>query len=541
LKRFFEGAHLALSPEILGIVWAETGDLSADDGAPALARLQAAVARIANRAPADERASAFPSRVFPGIASEDRTAFDQMRVAAEAGATGQFNGLDLPEIVMLLEINAAGRPIIPPGGYADWQRRIIDATPVAPAFTQRGGDPGRKFGLFERKAAPVAGESRFISDVSGAGRAPAMRKPNLLSKPFLLLYAAALLFAYVAGTVMWTGRTTAEAHALMAHKITAGSDAFDKLLASSPMCEANKDSCAAINKTVDTKLCLTAASPLSRDCLVAWRLSLLAADRPGEWLQDSLSTVFGTHVRNTASASGEMSLGLPMAGMMASVSLFVMAIGLGLKQHPLGVWINSQNRMSLARAQVSLWTLVILGGYGLIALFNVAFVGIDADNVFPSMNAALFLGLGISFVSPMASKLILNQKEDDSVLGAVGGSFTAQGEISRFTGLVATSTLLRYPSPLYATVMDFFTGEEEGNKGEIDISRVQNVIVTMILVVAYGGFLFARVRNLPVTDIFSAINVAKPLFPAMPDVDTSFNALLAISHSAYLAAKATPK
>ena len=184
------------------------------------------MARIANRAPADERATAFPSRFFPGIASDDRPAFDKMRAAAEAGSTGQYNGLDLPEIVMLLELNAAGRPIVPPGGFAEWQRRIIDATPTAPTFTQRGGDPGRKFGLFERMAAPVAGKSRFISDVSGAGRAPVMRRPNLFSAPFLLLYAAALLFIYVAGTVMWTGRTAAEAHALMAHKSAAGSEAL---------------------------------------------------------------------------------------------------------------------------------------------------------------------------------------------------------------------------------------------------------------------------------------------------------------------------
>ena len=89
--------------------------------------------------------------------------------------------------------------------------------------------------------------------------------------------------------------------------------------------------------------------------------------------------------------------------------------------------------------------------------------------------------------------------------------------------------------------MDFFTGEEEGNKGEIDISRVQNVVVTLILVVAYGGFLFARVRNVPVGDIFTAFNETKSLFPSMPDVDTSFNILLGISHSAYLATKATSK
>ena len=314
------------------------------------------------------------------------------------------------------------------------------------------------------------------------------------------------------------------------------------MLASSKICTANKDICTAIaNKTVDTKTCLNVAPSLTKECVVAWRLSLLACDRPGSWLQDSLATVFGLYVRSAASDSGEMSLGLPMAGMMAVVTLFVIAIGLGLKQHPLGVWINAQNRMSLARAQVSLWTLVILGGYGVLALFNVAFVGVDAENVFPSMDAALFLALGISFASPMASKLILNQKERGLALSPADGAFSKGGDVSRFTGLVAPSTLLRYPSPLYATVMDFFTGEEEGNKGEIDISRVQNVIITMILVVAYGGFLFARVRNLPVADVFLAIDGAKPLFPSMPDVDTSFNALLGISHSAYLISKAAEK
>ena len=532
---------MALKAEILAIVWAETGDLAAEDGAPMLGRLQAAVARIADRAPPDERASAFPSRMFPGIASDDRTSFDQMRAAAEAGSTGQYMGLDLPEIVLLLELNAAGRPIIPPGGFAEWQRNIIKDTPVAPVFTQRSGDPGRKFGLFERKAAPVAGESRFVSDVSGAGRAPVMQKPRLLSKPFLLLYVSVLLFAYVAGVIMWTGRTTAEAHALMAQKSSAGATQFEKLLKSSPICTENTDICRDIqSKKVDTVACL-ASKPISKGCVVAWRLSLLACDSPGDGLIDTLSTVFGWLVRSTASAEGEMSLGLPMTGMMVAIALFVMAIGVGLKQRILGVWINPQNRMSLARAQVSAWTLVILGGYALLALFNVTFVGVNTENVFPSMNAALFLALGISFASPMVSKLILSQKDDGSLLSPVNGSVATSGDISRFTGLVSPSPLLKNPSPLYATVMDFFTGEEEGNKGEIDISRVQNVVVTMILVVAYGGFLFARVRNVPVSDIFTAFNETKSLFPSMPDVDTSFNILLGISHSAYLATKATAK
>ncbi|MET3267293.1 hypothetical protein ABIF38_008799 [Bradyrhizobium japonicum] len=89
--------------------------------------------------------------------------------------------------------------------------------------------------------------------------------------------------------------------------------------------------------------------------------------------------------------------------------------------------------------------------------------------------------------------------------------------------------------------MDFFTGEEAGNANEIDISRVQNLIITAILVVAYAGLLFARVRNIPAASVVSALNTGNPLFPAMPDVSDSFTALLGLSHATYLVAKASQK
>ncbi|MCC8968923.1 hypothetical protein [Bradyrhizobium brasilense] len=547
---------MPLSPEILAIDWAETGDLVAEDGAPMLARLQAAVARIVDRTPVDERAAAFPSRFVPTIVSADREAFDQMRTAAEAGSNGQYNGRDLPGIVMLLELNAAGRPVIPPGGFSEWQRRIIDNTPQAPVFSQRNDGGGRKFGLYERTSEPAAGEVRFVSDVTGNGRAPVLRKPNLLGAPFLVLYLAILLFTYVVGTVMWTGRSAAEAHALLRGQITRGSDKFAADLKKSKICDANAANAVACQKfdgwsqDIRTNKCVPTApppagapiQPLEKECAVAWRLALLAADSSGGTVEWILSSIFGSHVRGMANSTGELSLGLQMAGMMLAITLLVMAAGLGLKNHVLGLWINAQNRMSLARAQVSVWTLTILGGYGILSLFNVAFLGVGDKDLFPAMNQTLFLALGISFVSPMASKLILKAKEGDTQLSLAEGGLRREGDVQRFTGgMIAPSPLVKNPSPAYATVMDFFTGEEAGNANEIDISRVQNLIITAILVVAYAGLLFARVRNIPGASVVSALNTGNPLFPAMPDVSDSFAALLGLSHATYLVAKASQK
>jgi hypothetical protein len=93
--------------------------------------------------------------------------------------------------------------------------------------------------------------------------------------------------------------------------------------------------------------------------------------------------------------------------MILGIAGLAIALGLGTKGRVTGIWIDERNRVSLARAQVSLWTIVALGGFAATALYN---VGIAGSVAFPQIPAAIAAALGIAFASPMISALILNSK-----------------------------------------------------------------------------------------------------------------------------------
>jgi hypothetical protein len=83
--------------------------------------------------------------------------------------------------------------------------------------------------------------------------------------------------------------------------------------------------------------------------------------------------------------------------------------------------------------------------------------------------------------------------------------------------------------PSMARWSDLITGEETGNAAHLDLARVQMLFFTLIIGLAFGAALY---------DIFASVIDAK--LETLPDLDASMLALIGISHSGYLAAKAAP-
>ena len=82
------------------------------------------------------------------------------------------------------------------------------------------------------------------------------------------------------------------------------------------------------------------------------------------------------YLTGTDPASGSTSILVPFLLLVIGIGGLIIALGLGTKQRVAGVWIDVRNRVSLARAQVTLWTVVALAGYAVFALFNIGFAGI---------------------------------------------------------------------------------------------------------------------------------------------------------------------
>lgn len=208
--------------------------------------------------------------------------------------------------------------------------------------------------------------------------------------------------------------------------------------------------------------------------------------------------------------------------------------------NPLFGWlINSQNSMSLSRLQMFLWTFVILSAFITAVFANLHFNHADSalDIAIPE---ELWLAMGISTASLAGSALIQENKQGKKLKlqppaqdrEGMPGVQPANEEKRAFGILVIKAK---------ASLLDLISGEEVGNQGRIDISRLQNLFFTFILVGMYMGSLGTLFRN-AVTLVEAGAKIADN-FPIteFPAISSTFVTLLAISHAGYLTIKAIDK
>ena len=301
------------------------------------------------------------------------------------------------------------------------------------------------------------------------------------------------------------------------------------------------------------------------------------------------------------------------------VTIVFMVVLLALAGHEIngqwfGVLIDSRNKVSLSRLQITLWTVLVLSTYLTIALPRVsAMVG---DN--PTLNVAnvldirfpeeLIVAMGISAVSFAGSSLIQSNKKgkqikvdarlspdaaqarrdqaaaalktaEDILLDAVQTEASRKDELdkaqqaltggtgtqdkvdaaetkydsalidkekatkdrdakkkaleaveSELADILATQGLLhKNADPSEARWVDLFRGEEISNFKLVDMSKVQMLFFTVVIIAAYAAAISGVLRDL------NALRTSA--FIAFPGFSESLNFLLGISHGTYLSVK----
>ena len=233
------------------------------------------------------------------------------------------------------------------------------------------------------------------------------------------------------------------------------------------------------------------------------------------------------------SAPGTRSILVQLLATTIGILALAIALGLGTKGRVTGIWIDERNRVSLARAQVTLWTIVALGGFATIALYN---VGLAGPVAFPQIPAAIAAALGIAFASPMISALILNSKALGTPDMSAGQAGTSGGAVN---SSIVTGRVVDVPNdpletravPTDASVADVFVGEHVSDAGNVDLSRLQNVVLTVTLVLGYFAMLIGQLGSIPADTLLTGIS-------ALPDPGAAFTSVLLVSHATYLGTKA---
>ena len=234
----------------------------------------------------------------------------------------------------------------------------------------------------------------------------------------------------------------------------------------------------------------------------------------------AIAAQFGTEYRGDA-----------FLGVLALLAVELMVIGWLVNDRWAGAFIDNRNRISLSKLQAGAWTVLVLAALATAAVYNILAQGSTGGSVTDldiTIPGELLLAMGISATSLVATPGLL------SVKAAQDPSDGAQQQAAQKLGLAkadevsSNGKVLTKDSAAQASWGDLVTGDEVGNAGSPDLGKIQQLLITLLLLGCYAGYVF--------------INFSKSAAPIheLPALDKSFVWLLGISHASYLAYKAAP-
>jgi hypothetical protein len=584
-------------------VWGETAGLKAKNGSDAtLARLYAVVATLSAAAGKQKFKKAPPPTVGDPIEPE----FRLMQTTIDAIEQGSWSSaIALPTRAALWEVDQVGAPRLDGQMAPDAWFLKSGVLRTGDYFVERGSSR-TYYALFESRLPLQDGEMRWSSRLTGTGLSFVRRRWYQNVNWWIGLFGGAVFFL-ASFNLLWTATTYNEVYRRLTSAEsspsteTTGQAPELQLMLSPPLCRtettgAARAFCLTRDETLYTEngqlktgadfssslpKFYSKASLISSGC-VANLVRLFTSDRASieqkevpakrtesdSQIEAFCLAVVGHAIRFLGGAdsrshwqtqigswvlgwqlpqSGEpVSLIWPILLMIAGVVLVLIALGRGVTGTPLGALISPQNRYSLALAQVTFWTVLVLTSVSTIAIFNggivsglLRFFATSGDaaaarsGYFPNIPQGIWLALGISFGSTVASKLINVLKGEGSVEQLP--DVTDQTAGIKFFRPLAPADAARAP-----TIADWFLGEDAANKDRIDITRIQMVIVTAALLVTYGDAILSSVAAISTPEILQTIGTFGVLVPTLPPVGTTMASMLALSHATYIAGKSAP-
>lgn len=219
---------------------------------------------------------------------------------------------------------------------------------------------------------------------------------------------------------------------------------------------------------------------------------------------------------------------------LAGVTTALLAIAEAATGRPSAIAMSQRNVYSLSKLQMAAWTTVVLAGLlaaaqmGALGYFGGA-PGQALDLVVPP---PVLAAMGIAGLTTAAVPAILNakarQQPADGEEAAARQRVAGMNAISPDRVVTAGKVICRTCSGA-ATWLDFVTGDETANGGTVDLSKVQQLLVTGVLTGGYALCLLC---------VFTA---ATPWDRHLPVLSPDMVWLLAVSHAGYLVYKVAPK
>lgn len=205
--------------------------------------------------------------------------------------------------------------------------------------------------------------------------------------------------------------------------------------------------------------------------------------------------------------------------LMIAMALFILIVGHGVTGAWTGAIIDERCKMSLARLQLLLWTIVILSAFAVIVIVRMHHDAATALDV--GVPATIWTLLTITSTSFVGSPVIKSTQKasgapDETRLHTyLAAQGKTPGEVS-WQGPVVTNDTIGHASPA-----DLFTGEYVNNFTLLDVGKIQLFIFTVLLILQYCLSIGHVLINEP--------------YPAsLPDIGAGVVTLFGVSHSGYL-------
>lgn len=221
--------------------------------------------------------------------------------------------------------------------------------------------------------------------------------------------------------------------------------------------------------------------------------------------------------------------------------LLLAGFGLDVSGTPLGCLQTGRNALSLSRLQMLLWTVLALSGLTAAATCRAwgQWHGSLATALQIYIPGDLLAAMGISYFTGAAAPAVLAVKAQGSTDPSHAAILTERkGETMIVRGRVASR-----PFGARARLGDLVEGDEVGSAGVVDFSKVQQLLVTLLLVAVYAAVLMGLFLYGPQVNPAdaAAVAAAKDGQTPLPGFSDDFIKLLLLSHGGYLAYKVAPK
>lgn len=225
---------------------------------------------------------------------------------------------------------------------------------------------------------------------------------------------------------------------------------------------------------------------------------------------------------------------------LATLGLLALALvvaGYAVRKRWDGIFIDRENRISLARFQLVLWTVLLVSALLTAGLINVVPLG-DQTPLDIRIPPEVWGMLGLGTFTAVAAPAIKEAKRTETpeptpqavnnlIAPAPAPTEAAAAKVMASQNLNAAphyvGRVMVKDTPEDARWIDMIHGDYEGG-AIVDMSKVQQLAFTLLLVAIYGTGLWATMLG------------AKPV-DSFPELGAGFIALLGISHAAYLADK----